>query len=355
MLKSVRKIAATCLAISMGLWSVAAYAVWSESVQIVGEQSLPEGASATLTLDSGLVIEGEVEERDGQKFLVFILPGSSSQPGTIEITTGTTVRSYRHASHGGNSGTGLDLSESGTRPLAGTSSDNFNNAADQLVREGFRFTLGISGAHWMSDFFAERIDRNTADLIPILDNVFGGTNSSARGSVDDSGCAYGVDVGAKLTLANGGELSATLGYADFSAADGSIVGFTDVGGNDVEVRAFGESELDAYTLRLGYSHLFGRQLDWRWYVAAGWMRFGMEDSSTTLTFVNGDEVDRFSSSDSDDDMAEFLEFGISYDLGRMFNLGPDHGLNLGLGYQTTTETFNGENMTAAKVRLSVDF
>jgi len=337
------------LVTSVLMFAPSAHALWNESIRITGEERLPQGASATLMLDTGQEIEGEVREDEDGQFLLFYLPGNEPRPGTLTITTAAGERTYLHGTHTADQTMALDLSAETTAvmplvpPIQTRTADTRVRLPDRLA-----VSLGARAAHWQSDYFREQIDRNTEALIPILDDFFGGTGSSARGSADDSGSEYGLVAGLTYNFSQNHGIYVEAGYSEMSAADGSVVGRTDVAGNDVVVLASGESAIDVYTLAVGYIRAFPRSSHWRWYAGIGAMRLDMEDESVTRTLVNGTEVDRFSGSGSDKDNAEFLEAGIRYEFARFAK---KFGVSIDVGVRVTDETFNGEEISSLSLTL----
>lgn len=341
--KAVAHPIAALMAAILAFWALPALAVWSESIQVVGEAPVPAGATVTLTLAGGETVGGEVSE--DRRRIVFLLPGNTPGEGTVVVATAQgDVFRYALPPHTSEEQMALDLSDGEIRslPIATT---------EQTILEErpWGLSIGVGYAYWMSDYFSATIRDNERELVGILADL-GATDIVTDGSADTSADGYVLMIAAHYNLTPVSDLFLELGYGRPDAFQGGITGSADLFGNEFRTIASGESELEMISAVLGYEHQLGSAERWRWYVEVGGMWTDLDDASTTLAYVNGTEVENFDASSNDDDSALLLGGGVRYRV--PFG---DAELVFDLGAQQSNELFNGEGLTRIGLSIGVGF
>lgn len=280
------------VALCLTVFSIPALAVINQTITYPDAQSIQ---SATLSID-GLdePIEGEVQDEDDGKKVVFIVPdGYEGKSATANVVVDNVPGSY-------------PVVIGARTPVFRTSGGRASRIQDY---EGWRFGLGF-GAGMISSKFAEAIARQSElDASGLLFGQ-GFENITSDSSADDSAFAREAMLELGYGFANGHRLSVDVRKGSSSDFDINVNVRSDVPMTNSEVTAqsIATGELDFWSANVNYHFPFAPNGNWGVSVSAGSLNIDRDTSFTSEISFDGMLLDSTSGSEKLDESV--FQYGV---------------------------------------------
>jgi hypothetical protein len=276
----------------LALVSIPALAVVQQRMDFSGAQDIQ---SATLILeDSDEIVTGTVQEEDGEKFILFILPdGSEGKSATALVVVDGRRQSY-------------PLVIGQPTPVISAGSDR-----PKIVETdgAWYFGPGLYAGNLSSDFATVIAQQSAADASALL-AMQGITNIVGTSDADDSSFAWGGIIEVGYRFSSGSRLSLNLQFDsvdDFglnAGASGDIPMSTSI----ASAESVAVAELDMWSLILNYSRPFTPTSNFGFVLSAGSLSVERASSFTSTLSVDGMPFGEFTGDEKVDE--NVLQYGV---------------------------------------------